>query len=310
MSAIIRQKDGRRWTVDGQGISNLRRQYTVELDSDYLAANGEGVSFTGVPAIGSAHPSYPGLIVRSYEVEEGEGGEKKLLRVTVNYETSTSETSGEGDDEVALAVESWGWDDALDERELVTAVNGVAVLNSAGDPFESVPSVSVPAPTFTKVMKFAARQAGWGNFLATINGAAVSIGGIQFPKWTLLCSVGETRIFGDPLYNYRYQVRLRYRTNMVKLYGSGSAQEIGWNVSITDAGMRELGSDGKPVLIRTRGSGNSKPCAVTSPELLDGQGHAIARTQGSTPVPYNGFFQAYAEATWPAWFYSEPALPT
>lgn len=307
MANVIRQKDGRRWSVNSGGIQTLRRKYTVELDTNNLAANGEAISFAGIPAIGTAHPSYSHLKVKSYDIEEGEGHEKKILTVWVNYDTETDETIGEGQSAVNGAVEEWGWDDGMDERELITAVNGVALVNSAGDPFDSVPRVSCPAPTFTKVIKFASRQTGWDSSFCTINGAAVTVGGINCAKWTLLCTVSEKRIFGDADYRYRYTIRLRYRSNLVKLYGSGNAQEIGWNVSVTDAGMRELIADGKKTLIRVMDRETGKMCTVTSPELLDGNGHALSRAGGQNPTPYNGFFKAYNESTFPGWFYSEPA---
>ena len=307
MANEIRQKDGRRWSVNSGGINTLRRRYQVVLDGNNLGADGEAISFVGVPAIGSAHPNYSGLKVKSYNVEEGEGHEKKALTVWVNYDTETDETIGEGQDAVNGAVEEWGWDDGMDERELITAVNGVALVNSAGDPFDSVPRVSTPAPTFTKIIKFQSRQTGWASSFCTVNGGAVTVGGIECAKWTLLCTVCEKRIFGDADYKYRYTIRLRYRSNLVKLYGSGSAQEIGWNVSITDAGMRELIADGKKVLIRAMDAETGRMCTVTSPELLDGQGHAVSRSSGQAVEPYNGFFKAYKESSFPGWFYSEPA---
>lgn len=306
MSSDIRQKDGRRWSVNSGGINTLRRRYQVVLDGNNLGADGEAISFVGIPAIGSAHPNYSGLKVKSYDVEEGECHEKKALTVWVNYDTETGETIGEGSGAVNGAIEEWGWDDGMDERELITDVTGVALVNSAGDPFDSVPRVSYPAPTFTKVIKFASRQTGWASSFCTVNGGAVTVGGINCAKWTLLCTVCEKRIFGDADYRYRYTVRLRYRSNLVKLYGSGNAQEIGWNVSVTDAGMRQLGTDGKPVLIRQKDAETGKMCTITSPELLDGNGHAVDRSSGQTVVPYNGFFKAYNESSFPGWFYSEP----
>ena len=176
MSDVTRQKDGRRWSVNSGGIQTLRRRYQIELNDNNLGGDAEAVSFSGVPAIGSAHPSHPGLKVKSYDVEEGEGYEEKLLTVYVNYDTEVNETVSDGDDAVSGVVEEYGWDDGMDERELITAVNGVALVNSAGDPFDSVPRVSCPAPTFTKVIKFASRQTGWASSFCTVNGGAAAEG--------------------------------------------------------------------------------------------------------------------------------------
>jgi len=307
MADTIVQRAGRRWSVDSGGIKTLRRPYQVQIDGAYLGANGEATSFTGVPAIGSAHPSHSGLKVKSYDIEEGEGNEKKILTVWVNYETELTESVGEGSSAVNGAVEDFGWDDSIDERELITDVNGVPLVNSAGDPFDSVPRVSCPAPTFTKVIKFAAKQTGWTNSFCKVNSASIDVAGITCAKNTLLCTVSEKRIFGDPNYNWRYTIRLRYRSNKVVLSGTGSAQEIGWQVSVTDAGMREVPIAGAvPVLIRTKDALTGKPVTVTSPELLDGQGHAVSRS-GGTVTPYNFKFAAYEEVQFPAWFYSTPA---
>ena len=132
------QRDGRRWAVDDGGIQSLTRRYRIQLGTNYLGTNDEAITFSDVPAIGSAHPSYPNLKVASYDVIEGEGTEKKVLDIDVKYERAESEstTPGEGETAEEYAVEQWGWEPGTDERELVTDVDGNPVLNSAGDPFD------------------------------------------------------------------------------------------------------------------------------------------------------------------------------
>ena len=148
--SVCRLNAGRRWLVNFGGMSTLKRKYVVELDGNNLGENAEALSFAGVPAIGSPHPVYPGVRVKSYDVEEGEGNEKKLLTVWVNYELVTSETvEGEGETPVTGAVEDFGWDDGVDERELITGVDDNPLVNSAGDPFDSVPRVSTPGGSET-----------------------------------------------------------------------------------------------------------------------------------------------------------------
>lgn len=301
------QRDGRRWSVDSTGITSLRRPYRIVLDANNLAANGESITFADVPAIGSAHPSHAGLFVQSYDIEEGRDHEKKILDVVVNYGQRTIETIGEGTGAVSSQVEQWGWGGGEDERELTTAADGTAVLNSAGDVFDSVPTVKSLAPVFTKVIKFKTRQSGWASHRCKVNASAVTIGGVECAAKTLFCMASETRVFGDGEWKYRYTIELRFRTNKVKIAQGETATEIGWDVAIADAGMREKGSDGKLSLIRVPDTETGKPCNVTTPELLDGSGKRIARdSSGTAPTPYNFRFQAYETTTFPAWFYSEP----
>ena len=307
MSTQVKQKAGRKYSVDSSGITTLKKDFIVIQDA-VMSADGEVVSFSGVPAIGSAHPSYPGLFVQTYDVQEGEGKDKQTLIVTVNYGPQTTETSGTGQDAVTSIVTEWGWDDGADEKELVAGEDGTPVLNSAGDPFDTVPKVSTPAPVFTKVMKFKTRQTGWNTAVCTVNNSAVTIGGISFAAATLLCTITEKRLIGEAEWKYQYTVRLRYKTNLVKVAGSSSLTEIGWDVAIADAGMRELDTNGKPQLIKQMDPEKKTLVTVTSAELLDGQGHKVTRTNGSSPTPYYFRFQAYARATWPSWLYSEPTL--
>lgn len=302
MSTTSKQKDGRKYSVGESGITTLKRDYIVIQDS-IMAANGETPTFPGVPAIGSAHPVYPDLYVLTYDVQEGEGKDKQTLTVTVNYGRQETETSGEGSSAVTVAVDEWGWDDGTDEKELNSGVDGTPLLNSAGDPFDSVPKVMVPAPVFTKVMKFKARQSGWASAHCKVNGAPVEIGGVEFPTGSLLCTVAEKRIIGSKDWKYQYTVRLRYKSNLVVIEQTDPAVDIGWDVAITDTGMRAIENNEKK-LIRMIDKETGKMCQVTTPALLDGHGQKL----GDGHDPYNFRFQAYERATFPTWFYSEPSL--
>ena len=106
-----------------------------------------------------------------------------------------------------------------------------ALLNSAGDPFDSVPKVMVPAPVFTKVMKFKARQSGWASAHCKVNGAPVEIGGVEFPTGSLLCTVAEKRIIGSKDWKYQYTVRLRYKSNLVVIEQTDPAVSLTMRIS-------------------------------------------------------------------------------
>lgn len=303
MNIEAKQKAGRKYSVEGGGISSLRREYVVVMD-EIMPANGEMIAFPGVPAIGSTHPIYNNLVVKSYDVDEGKGSDKITLIVTVNYgKQESEEIQGSEAETIDCAVDEWGWDEGTDEIELTQGVDGTPVLNSAGDPFDSVPRISALAPCFTKVMRFKERQDNWAAHICCVNSKLISFGGLDFPAGTLLCTVAEKRIFGDDIWKYRYTVHLKYKPNLVKIEGSDKLTNIGWDVAVVDAGMREKDAKtGKKKLIRTVDKESNRECVVTSPALLNGKGGQLA----ADAEPYVFRFMAYSRTNFPTWFYSEP----
>jgi hypothetical protein len=184
------------------------------------------------------------------------------------------------------------------------------VLNSAGDPFNTVPQVETPSPTFTKVVRFGQRKTGWFDYNCKVNAQSMTIGGITFPTGTLLCTVCETIDIANFNWPFKYSVRLRYRTNKALLNGeTANVTECGWDAVVCDAGMREVDSTtGQLKLIQVVSAETGQLSNVTSPELLNGNGQAVTRGSGvSTVAPYNFRFKAYEDASFPAWFVSQPA---
>lgn len=156
-------------------------------------------------------------------------------------------------------------------------------------------------------MKFKQRQSGAMAFNCKVNSGAITIGGMSCAIGTLLCSVAEKRLIGDPVWKYQYTVQLKFKSNPVKIGGDGTATDIGWDVAITDAGMRAKTSvgDGEEIrLIRRIDKETGKMCTVTSPALLNGNGYV--RSETANDEIYNFRFQAHERASFPSWFYSEP----
>ena len=297
---IVKERAGRQWSDNG----SIKRKFII-----YGLEVGFNPSFTyvGLPNVGDVHPSFPGYKCVSRDFKEGESADKTTVSVDVNYELFTAETSGSGEDEISCQVVEWGWSEGADQKELTVDADGVPVLNSAGDPFDTVPSYNIPAPEFVKVMKFKDRQSGWFNCNCKVNNSPVTISGITFPIGTLLCSVSEKRIIGDENWKYEYTVRLKYKTNSVKIEGNSSETEIGWDVAILDAGMRALqtvGDEEKKTIIRMLDPETRVPCVVTTAAALDGNGHVRSETDNSEPYCFR--FKVYKRVSIPTWFYSEP----
>ena len=299
----VKLLDGRTWRGDTV-INELTRRYLIQQDENkVLGENAESMTFAGLPKKGDAHPVHSGLYVTEISFAEGSGYEKNTIIATVTYGRISVE--GETEGFAGCAVDSWGWDASTEEKELVTAADGTKVLNSAGDVFDNVPKVSAPAPVFTKVMRFKQRQSGVMAYNCCTNSGSITIGGYSFPKGSLLCTVFETRLFGDEEYKYQYTVQLKYKSNPVRVGGASTVTDVGWDVAIIDAGMREK-KDGKLSRIKVIDGETGKVCTVTSPELLDGSGAAVDRTGGEVS-PYVMRYTAYPTASFPTWFYSEPS---
>lgn len=307
MAHVSQLLAGRKWAVSSKGMDELTREYLVKLDGGApLTENGELTSFPGVPAIGTAHPSIAYLFADGYDVTEGGGNDKHTLRVKVKYKPKEiSDDTQQGDEETSESeVEEWGWSAGTEQHELATDVTGKDVLNSAGDPFDSVPNVDAPAPVFTKVLRTKKRRSGWFAYNCKVNQGSVNIGGETFAAKTLLCTIAEQRLINEGEWKYRYTISLKYRTNEVDIGHSNSTTEIGWDIAVADTGMREIDQNsGEKRLIRTKDPETGKMATVTSHALLDGQGHKLS---DEYKYIYNFRFAAYKTTDFPAWFYSEP----
>ena len=309
-------KDGTTYSVTENGAEDISLRYQVVLSGPMPATQlitAFSAGQTSIPAINSEHPARPGMYVSKYRVTQPKDAAKHTLDVIVEYSAtgaSTDNTQDDPDEEPVATdnqVVEWGWDDGTTSRELVEDVDGTPVVNSAGDPFDSVPEIEAPAPTFTKVIKFGSSRR-YTQYLCTTNANQLTIGGMTCAPYTLLCSVSEKLNIGDNQWPYTYTVRLKYRTNIITKGGDTQAGEIGWNVAVVDAGMREKDdTTGKLKLIQILSQETGQPANVTAPELLDGHGKAVARSPSGAPAqPYNLTFMAYKAVTWPSWFYSEP----
>ena len=294
---------GREWGVDSRGAQTLSCKYEVLL-AEPIANNALPTSITYLPEIGTAHPSFANLVVKRYKFAEGEGSEKTRVIVTVEYEALDGiEEEGESEGDESY-VEQMGWRSGSVQRDLATdAVSGEPLLNTAGQPFDSVPQVDRPLATWYKVWKSKTRHANYVQYQNKINNAEMTIAGQTVAKWTARCvTADEERLIGDPQgYNYRYSVEIQILSNEVELNGANTKTECGWNVAVLSTGtMENVPNEGlRRIMVKADDGVSEVP--VAAPVLLDGNGRFIA----SNPQPYTMMFHAYSETAFPAIFTSE-----
>lgn len=307
MATKVNLQGDRKWNVDSSGdVVSVTRRYQIIRDAVPAGTAAEEIaSIDGLPKIGEKHSEkYDRLIVSSISFSEGDGGDKKIIYADVTYQptTITSETVSE---EGEFNVVSWGWRSGSVSRDLVRdAGSGKLVVNSAGQPFDSVPQIDFPAPTLTKVIKMKKRQSGWMGYAGKVNSAEITIGEMSVAKHCVRCiQIDEERLFNDETgYKYQYTCAFQVMNNSVCVEGAEAATDIGWDVAVVDCGTMQR-KDDKLVPIKSVSEETGQEVFVSNPVLLDGKGVA-ALAKDSKPYAFR--IQAYNEATFPTAMYSEP----
>lgn len=302
----------RKWTEDANGsITSLTRRYQIIRDgipSGTAAEEVTSASVKDLPQKQAAHSAaHPDLKVSGYSWEEGAENRKRVLYCDVAYSIWATEWNAANKPPRGQAVEAIGWRSGTVSRDLVRdAGTGALLVNTAGQPFDSVPQVDVPAPTFTKVVKTSSRQ-GWAAYLGKINAGSLTVGGISCGAHCLRCvQCDEERLWGDEFgFKYRYTIGLQLMSNKAVVAGGNSAEEIGWDLAVVSCGTyaRPLqDADAAPVSSLDAETGNI--VYASSPVLLDADGMAMLEP-GATPYAIR--VQAYEAANFPGDFTSEPA---
>lgn len=308
MSMTAKLKGYRKWHVDqAGGIDQLTARYQAIRDAN-PAGDGSDLlaTVTGLPPVGEAiDESHPNLIVRGYSFEEGEANEKRVLTIDVNcslrdpqnWDVSQFPPKGQAIQEISFKTGSVSRDFVSD------AITGKLVVNSAGQPFDSVPQVDRPAHVFTKVVKTTSAQT-WAQYFGMVNQGTITVAGFTCDPHVVRCvQADRTKLWNDEFgFVEQWTIGLQLMSNWVALAGSSTLTQIGWDIAVVDSGMMELGSNGDLKQIMVQSAETGKELTVSQPVLLDGHGHAMLAS-GSTPYAFR--FSPYKETTFPSDFYSE-----
>jgi len=317
MSMTAKLKGFRKWTVDeGGGISSLTARYVAIRENDpdgEMSLDDLPVSIPGLPAIGAAvSGDFPNLIARTYSIEEEGANEKRVLTIDVNctlrdpqsnWDVSQFPPRGQAIQELSFTSGSVSRDLTHDAK------TGKMVLNSAGQPFDSVPQIDVPSPTFRKVIKVRSAK-NWAQYQGKVNAGAITVGGFSCQPHVVRCvQADRVKLWNDEFgFVEQWTIGLQMISNWARIGDSETATQIGWDLAIVDQGtmaLHEVFGEGQsyrlgPVMTISAETG--KEVAVSQPVLLDGQGFARLE-QGAKPYAFR--VAPYPETTFPTDFYSE-----
>lgn len=268
-----------------------------------VASNIVNLPKMGDAAGGSGSGVFAKMFVSSIKWRQ-RGEHSRVWEATVSYSRGSSKAASQGSAEAKY----WDkrWSSRVVQADLTAdAVDGRAVVNSAGEPFDSVPQRDMFAPVVSFTMLTSVTPATLAQYQGTINAAAVTVLGIAFAahcaRLTIECrQLDPEEVDGVAKYEYQITIEGASTPYSATAPADGSAplpadvEDIGWDVSALDCGYcyRAENDALVPILLPDENGEMKRP---QSPVPLDGAG-AVANTD---PDLHFLKFSAYAEATWP-----------
>ncbi len=292
---------------DGGSVKSVADTYTVVMPDGETQAKPTNVS--DLPALGDANARFTSLHCAGYLFKQ-RGTNSRVWDIEVEYTLSEGSESLEQSDGRITAL---SWSTPTRQKDLTTdQKTGKAIVNSAGDTFDTVPQTDIPDIQLSitrkeKELKFdRLKQSG------TINKTKVKICGFDFPPHTALCNVVyEDTLDEEADYRYSATYTITFRRNYVDcewVEGQEEAEEddtvglrnIGWDFALADCGFNILDNDGKlcKIVIEDEDGGKTEP---SLPVFLDGAGHRLA--EGAEP-------KFYRVAAYPETEFANFGLPT
>lgn len=299
----------------------------AQIIDTYTFTMAEGVrptvaNVTGLPEVGDDTSGVSGYEVDSVAFRQDDARSLVWFADITNKRKSKA-TSTQGE-ENQLISRSWGV--RTIQRDMTVDANGCMVRNGAGDPFETVPQLSLVVPSITIKRKEKHSPAGRiAEYNGTVNDSEITIAGISIhPHCGKITITGEDG--GDEKYPYEvtYQIdvqknevdgdatKLEYQTSGTDYHKTGEVVDLGFDVALLDCGYYYIADNGEKLrfydggedMLGYRPDGtnvdDSKPSVdpgsleqSTTPFMLDVYGSA--RLDGDT---YTLVFQTYPEADW------------
>lgn len=194
-------------------------------------------------------------------------------------------TEDNGSDYVSV---SWGVDEIT--SDMCYDVDNNPVINSAGDPFDSVPQKTAFAPHITIVR----RERNFPNLslIGTVNSEPITILGVTFGKHCARLKMQVSQIAAKKSFEVTYEIIGMTNIAPAEGYNTGVFEDWGWDCPMVECGYQfydENGTLRKFTTIDNSGVERDVSC----PQLLDFDGKDARGTN-----PYIKRFVPYFEDSW------------
>ena len=277
-----------------KAITGVTELYRVVVNDE--TASVAPLTISGLPAKNAIHPSHANLYVSGYSWRHLAVG-SKVWECAVKYERRTILTGASGEDDTRVTLEEWGF--AGGESDVVSDVDtGNPVRNSAGDPFDTLPTRDEVYPCVRYGYKEKTFRPGrlWLN--NCVNAEALTVLGVTFAPHACRLKVECHRNLDaeDFPYEWTYTFEgrdcwirkdLAFDINGVQVTTAYAESQdhtlfnIGWDLAMVQCGLRYLDGNMQPVRF-TDVDADGNVVESSLPQMLAEDGHALGRT--STPV--------------------------
>ncbi len=268
--------DGRRSeSVSTRGGTETRhtKVYRVITD-DRNDADLDIVFAPGLPQIGDVHPDDELAFCRNQSPTPGGNKSPFVWNVRVLYSTAFAMQNNPTDDAPRIS-----WSTQQFQTPFIVDIDGVGVVNSAGDPFDPPVQKDDSRWSATTSVNLAVVPSNILLFRLAINSSTFTIDGIPVAAqhgFMYSISIGEQQSrngFGYRVLSYTIQLK--------------DADEDAWIISIPDMGFNEKTGVGDETKEIVQGGGDDNPNdgePWSSPRQLNGSGVAVAQPTPATMV--------------------------
>ena len=293
------RKGGESYQKNGTTVTKRTRQWRVDTTNNYTD-DADIMADAAAVKIGQVHDndSTCRCIDRACAPESQAQKRQWLYTAMYSSEVDIREDPLDDPAETEWSTETY---QTIAERD----IDGDSIVNSAGDPFDPPGEkddsrwTSVTRKNITPAVPdwIFAYQDGVNSDSFTVDDITITAG------WAKLSSIHLSTKQQRNGTEYRViTLTINYRTNNEGIgsgsgsYGSGSDEDEPWQLTLLDAGFRELsgtagssgsagGSAGGSLLVNIKDSGGDD---VTAPVPLDGNGYAL-----DEPTPQNAIFLTF-----------------
>lgn len=260
-------------TTDDKGVTKSERVYLFTVDSPAYTEFDIG-THASCPRIGYAHPDNPGLFARNITITNYEP--YAGWQVAVGYSNESELRENPLDDPAVIT-----FDDEQYQKPITKDLDGKAIVNTAGDPYDPPPMIDDGRISVTITKNLPDIPTWWLSYKDVVNSDTFTVRGLSV-------SPRLAKIQRRSISDWKYRNDIRYLEVSLTIH----LDEDGWNVKPLNAGFRrKFNGDERELITMTNENGETE--YPPAPVPLDASGIEIV-----DPTPDNviyGDHKAYKE---------------